>query len=186
MKKIITNIEINNKYIYITYYDNTISKVIYNETNKNNLIEDLKQEKNTLKEYKTFSLKVIIYSNFILLIDLISSILCYTYINNFIFNLFVSILLFDTVLFNIMFFNEFTKDFKNVKNILELIDHNYLPTEKEYLNNRKIVNIKDYITKKQNQTIFNYYDPDYPGYIPKENKKIVNDSPGKILEFKRK
>lgn len=186
MKKLITNIEIEDQNIYITYFDNSKIKIPYNEINKIKLKEQIRKEKENLEKYKTFSLKVSIFTSLILLIDIIGTLFTYICNNNLFFNLFVSLLSFDIILFNFIFFNEFKKDFKNVNNILNSIENNLLPTEKEYLNKFKVINLKDYILKRKQQLIFNYYDFNYPGYIPKENKKTLNDSPGKILEFKRK
>ena len=184
MENFITKININNKKIYLNYYNNYNKTIKYTKENKEKILIELANNKNNLIKYKKGLKKGLLYANLFTLIDIVKTILSCTYLNFFIFNFFSAIISFYIVMINLLVNLFLISELKGIKEILKSINTSNLPTEIDYLNRCKIINIKDYIKRKKMQEEFNYYDFEYPRYNIKKSLNNQNDN-GKILKFKK-
>lgn len=187
MKNFITKIKINDKHINLYYYDNYCKKIKYTKQNKEKILIELKNNKKYFLEYKEYLKKFLLYSNLITFLDIVKTILSYTYSNAFIFNLFSIIISFYIVTINLLLNMFLIDQLKGINEIINSIDTSNLPTEIEYLENCKIVNINDYIKRKKLQEKLNQCNFESSNYtLDKNSNKIINQNDyGKILEFKK-
>lgn len=187
MNNFITNIELKDKYIIITYQNAEIRKIIYNELNRLKTLQNIKLEKDKLlKEKEYFK-----HAKLITLIVNISQLTLYLLtnflINNITFTIISSFLALELTLFNYIFYIYHKQELNNINSLISSLETNLLPNENEYLKKRKIINIKEYLKLKEQINIYNQYDYDYPGRINYQNDfKNSDNTYGKILEFKLK
>ena len=89
--------------------------------------------------------------------------------------------------FNYLFYIYYKRELNGINNLLNSLEINQLPNEKEFLEKRKIINVEEHLKLKEQINIYNQYDYDYPGRINYQNDfKFQDNTYGKILEFKLK
>ena len=187
MDNFITNIELKDKYIIITYRNAETRKIIYNELNRLEILKLIKLEKDKLNEEK----KYLKYVKLITLIITVSKLTLYLLtnflINNVAFTIISSFLALELTLFNYIFYIYHKQELNSINNLLSSLETNQLPNENEYLKKRKIINIEEYLKLKKQINIYNQYDYDYPGKNNyQKNFTFQDNTYGKILEFKLK
>ena len=187
MNNFITNIELKDKYIIITYQNTEIRKILYNKLNRLEILKHIKLEKDELikeKEYlKHAKLITIIVNISQLTLYLLTNFL----INNLTFTIISSFLALEMTLINYLFYIYYKQELKGINRLLSSLETNQLPNENEYLKKRKIINIEEYLKLKEQINIYNQYDYDYPGKNNYQNNfKFPDNTYGKILEFKLK
>ena len=187
MNNFITNIELKDKYIIITYQNTETRKIIYNELNRLKTLKQIKLEKDKLIQEK----KYLKYVKLITLIITVSKLTIYLLtnflINNTVFTIISSFLALEITLSNYLFCIYCNKKLNSINKLLNILETNQLPDEEEYLKKRKIINIEEYLKLKKQINIYNQYDYDYPRKINYQNDfKFQDNTHGKILEFKLK
>ena len=187
MNNFITNVELKDKYIIITYQNDETRKIIYNELNRLETLQNIKLEKDKLIEEK----KYLKHAKLITIIVNISQLTLYLLtnflINNLVFTIISSFIALEMTFFNFLFYIYYKQELKSINNLLSSLETNQLPNENEYLKKRKIINIEEYLKLKKQINIYNQYDYDYPGKNNyQKNFTFQDNTYGKILEFKLK
>ena len=187
MNNFITNVELKDKYIIITYQNDETRKIIYNELNRLETLQNIKLEKDKLIEEKKYLKHVKLITLIVTISKLTLYLLTNFLINNLVFTIISSFLSLEMTFFNYLFYIYYKRELNGINNLLNSLETNQLPNEKEFLEKRKIINIKEYLNLKNQINIYNQYDYDYPGRINYQNDfKISDNTCGKILEFKLK
>ena len=187
MNNFITNIELKDKYIIITYQNDETRKIIYNELNRLETLQNIKLEKDKLIEEKKYLKHAKLITIIVNIAQLTLYLLTNFLINNIAFTIISSFLALELTLFNYLLYSYHKKELNSIKTLLNSLVTNQLPNEKEFLEKRKIINIEEYLNLKNQINIYNQYDYDYPGRINYQNDfKISDNTCGKILEFKLK
>ncbi len=187
MNNFITNIELKDKYIIITYQNTEIRKILYNKLNRFEILRHIKSEKNKLLKEKEYFKHAKLITIIVNIAQLTLYLLTNFLINNLVFTIISSFLALEMTFFNYLFYIYYKKELNNINNLLSSLETNQLPNEKEFLEKRKIINIEEYLNLKNQINIYNQYDYDYPGRINYQNDfKFQDNTHDKILEFKLK
>lgn len=186
MNNFITNIELKDKYIIITYRNDETRKIIYNELNRLEILRHIKLEKNKLLEEKEYLKHAKLITVIVNISQLTLYLLTNFLINNLVFTIISSFLALEMTFFNYLFYIYYKRELNNINSLISSLETNLLPNENEYLKKRKIINIKEHLNLKEQMNIYNQYDYDYPGKIYKKDFKFQDNTYGKILEFKLK
>lgn len=187
MNNFITNIELKDKYIIITYQNTEIRKILYNKLNRLEILRHIKSEKNKLLKEKEYFKHAKLITVIVNISQLTLYLLTNFLINNLVFTIISSFLALEITFFNYLFYIYYKRELNGINNLLNSLETNQLPNEKEFLEKRKIVNVEEYLKLKEQINIYNQYDYDYPGRINYQNDfKFQDNTYGKILEFKLK
>lgn len=186
MNNFITNIELKDKYIIITYRNDETRKIIYNELNRLEILRHIKLEKDKLLKEKEYFKHAKLITVIVNISQLTLYLLTNFLINNLVFTIISSFLSLELTLFNYLLYSYHKKELNSIKTLLNSLVTNQLPNEKEFLEKRKIINVEEHLNLKEQMNIYNQYDYDYPGKIYKKDFKFQDNTYGKILEFKLK
>lgn len=174
MKNYITNIELINEHIIITYNNKYIKKVIYNKNNRDEIIANLELNKNNLKTERKHINKFKNYLYLLSFFKISMTILVYLITNNLITRTLITIWCLEICAFCSILIKELQKDKLSIDTLLKVLFTKELPNEDEYLSKRKITDIEKYKSIK------------YRNNFLENNFHDAIDDSKKILAFKKK
>lgn len=174
MKNYITNIELINEHIIITYNNKYIKKVLYNKNNRDEIIANLELNKNNLKTERKHLMKFKNYLYLLSFFKISMTILVYLITNNLITRTLITIWCLEICTFCFYLIKELQKDKLSIDTLLNILFTKELPNEDEYLSKRKITDMEKYKSIKYRNSFLenNFHDN-------------IDDS-NKILIFKKK
>lgn len=174
MKNYITNIELINEHIIITYNNKYIKKVLYNKNNRDEIIANLELNKNNLKTERKHLNK---FKNCLYLLSFFKismTILVYLITNNLITRTLITIWCLEICAFCFYLIKKLQEDKLSIDTLLNVLFTKELPNEDEYLSKRKITDMEKYKSIKYRN-----------GFLENNFNDNIDDS-NKILVFKKK
>ena len=184
MNNFISNIELNNNYIIITYQDDTKKKITYNQINRLKVLKEIKEEENYLIKEKNYLKRLKIINSLFFTLNIFFNIFINFLINNTLIHIITIIFSLEFLILSQLINKYIKKNYYNLDQILHYLLINQLPKEDEFLFKQKCIDLSEY---KRLKDINQSYSDNYLNELYQfKTNNLPSDNNSKILEFKLK